>query len=170
MLLIRRTMTEFALKPTKCNICGGEVRLVNSDKVYGAPYGSGKLYQCMKCGATVGTHLKNPDIALGNLANGKTKRLRQQCHVLFDKLWKPGDPRRMTRRMAYGWLATKMKMTEEECHFALMTTEQLQEALKILEAKMVSRSKAGRRSLTRRRREVLSGEANDPEFLMYSKY
>lgn len=163
-------MIEFALKPTKCNICGGEVRLVDSDKVYGAPFGSGKLYQCMKCGATVGTHLKEPDIALGILANSKMKKLRQQCHTLFDKLWKPGDPRRMTRKDAYRWLATKMKMTEDECHFALMSTEQLRKALGILEAKMVSRSKAGRRSLTRRRREVLSGEANDPEYLKYSRY
>lgn len=146
------------------------MRLVDSDRIYGAPYGSGKLYQCMKCGATVGTHLNHPDIALGLLANKQMKKLRRECHSLFDKLWKPGDPRRMTRRNAYNWLSRKMKLSKEECHFALMTTEQLEKALTILEAKMVSRSKASRRSMTRRRREVLSGEANDPEYLMYSRY
>lgn len=149
--------------PTVCNLCGGEVELVPSTRIYGVPYGSGKVYVCKQCGASVGTHKLRPDDALGILANEEMRKLRKECHELFDKLWKPGDRRSMRRPDAYAWFARKMKLDIDDCHFGHFDLETLREAKKILNEKIVSRSqaKAKSKSLTRRRRAVLSGETDE---------
>lgn len=155
--------------PTVCNLCGGEVELVPNTQIYNVPYGTGKVYVCKQCGASVGTHKLHPDKALGILGNEEMRKLRRECHELFDKLWKPGDKRSMRRPDAYTWFAKKMKLAVEECHFGYFDVEQLRTAKKILKEKNLARASARTKakSLTRRRRAVLSGELED-EFEEYS--
>ena len=59
---------------TICRYCGGVIRLVSAETVYGASVErlgkqNEKIYQCQNCGARVGCH-KGTDRPLGNVANG----------------------------------------------------------------------------------------------------
>lgn len=78
------------LRPTKCNLCGGNVIYTTNDRIYGKKYGSGYCYLCTACGAYVGTHRPRPKEALGILANERMKKGKRVCHEIFDKLWKNG--------------------------------------------------------------------------------
>ena len=118
--------------PKICNICGGEVEFVENTKIYGnyLKYGkkSGWCYHCKKCGAVVGTHIKNPTEALGLLANKEMADARQKAHAMFDKFWK----NKKQRTEAYQKLAIEMGVPEEECHFAYFDLEQLKKSYQIL--------------------------------------
>ena len=70
--------------PTVCNICGGKVSYVSNARVYGSRYGSGWCYLCESCGAYVGTHGPRPREALGILADKRMRRLKMECHELFE--------------------------------------------------------------------------------------
>lgn len=76
------------LKPTKCNLCGGDVIYASNAVVYGREYGSGYCYYCTSCGAFVGTNKPYPDIALGILADEKMRQAKIRCHDVFDIHWR----------------------------------------------------------------------------------
>ena len=80
--------------PTVCNICGGKVSYVSNARVYGSRYGSGWCYLCESCGAYVGTHGPRPREALGILADKRMRRLKMECHELFDRTWDTNAERR----------------------------------------------------------------------------
>ena len=105
------------LQPTRCNICGGKVIFTSNAEIYGRPYGSGKCYLCLECGAYVGTHKPRPRQALGILADKKMRDAKIICHTLFDRLWK--GQRYATRRRKYYYerLADKLGIPVNECHF-----------------------------------------------------
>jgi hypothetical protein len=114
--------------PDTCNICGGSVRLVNNETIYGKPYGKYPyVYYCSACGAYVGVHPDNSP--LGILADKEMRELRSRCHELFDKTWK----NKTQRTINYGKLAMKLRV--RKAHFAWMSKEELRKAIKILEAK-----------------------------------
>jgi len=116
------------LHPEKCNLCGGKVVYTSNAKVYGKEYGSGKCYLCTKCGAYVGTHVPEPKDALGLLADSKMRNMKKRCHALFDFHWSNQKQRRTCRTAMYRWLAKKMNIDVEDCHFGHFTLEQLEEA------------------------------------------
>lgn len=120
------------LKPTKCNICGGPVIFTSNADIYGREYGSGRCYRCTECGAYVGTHEPRPEEALGILADSEMRMLKVEAHNLFDQLWLNKRDRRKARKKAYAWLAGEMGISQEDCHFGYFTTEQLQQAIRIL--------------------------------------
>jgi len=108
--------------PTKCNICGGKVIWTKHPKKECA------CYLCTECGAYVLTHKRKPKEALGILANEETRIKRVQVHRLFDRFWKTQKFRkRMYKKLAYA-----MGIEEDDCHFALMGLEQLNQAEQIL--------------------------------------
>lgn len=110
------------LEPTKC-------------KVYGKEYGSGRIYYCTRCHAYVGTHKPRPREALGILANPEMRALKSQCHTLFDPLWKCKPTQKecfKERKAAYRWLAEKMGIPRQECHFGYFNMDRLQQAYQIL--------------------------------------
>ena len=111
------------LKPTKCDICGGVVKLVKSSK---SP--SGYIYRCEKCGASVGTFKHDKDIAMGLLADKETSQMRVKVHRLFDRFWRGNT----TRKKNYQRLASELGINENDCHFALMDLETLKRAEQIL--------------------------------------
>lgn len=116
---------------TVCPYCGGEVKLLGNEFIYGRKYGNGLCYACLQCKASVGVH-SGTEIPLGRLADQATRDLRKQCHALFDPLWK-GGTRFKKRPEAYRWLAYKLGIPFADCHISWLTNDQLRSAIAILE-------------------------------------
>lgn len=87
----------------------------------------GYAYECNVCHSTVGCH-KGTSMPLGILADEETKKLRMQCHELFDKKWR--NPRE--RKALYSQLADLLGISPGSCHFAMMDKELLRKALEII--------------------------------------
>ena len=121
------------LRPTVCNLCGGEVILMSNANIYGREYGSGKCYYCTRCHAFVGTHKPWPDIAVGLLADPSMRSGKKYCHALFDPLWNnKGKKKRQRRQALYKWLTIQMGLPENMGHFGYFDIHQLRQAYRIL--------------------------------------
>lgn len=120
------------LHPTRCNICGGHVVFTSNAAVYGKEYGSGKCYLCQSCGAYTGTHKPRPTEALGLLADEPMRKGKVLCHDLFDAMWRGKRKARKKRKDLYAWLADRMGIPVEECHFGYFDIHQLRQAYRIL--------------------------------------
>lgn len=114
-------------RPTACK-CGGKV-------VYGkmadfglAPYQSGYCYYCLSCKKYVGTHKNRPKDALGELADGNTRRLRSICHEEFDRHYYSTAG----KQRAYYKLSKALDIKVDDCHFGYMQEEMLRRALEIM--------------------------------------
>ena len=121
--------------PKVCNVCGGKVEYIPLTAIYGKNFVpdnkktcSGYCYRCKTCGASVGTHKKNPREALGILATPKMRELRNRNHQIFDKFWKD----RNQRTKCYEKLAEEMNIPFEECHFAWFNEEELERSYQIM--------------------------------------
>lgn len=120
------------LHPTTCNLCGGPVVFTSNAAIYGKEYGSGKCYLCQNCGAYTGTHKPRPTEAMGLLADAPMRGGKMACHGLFDALWRGKPKARKKRQDLYLWLAGKMGVPVEECHFGHFDIHQLRKAYGIL--------------------------------------
>lgn len=109
--------------PTTCNLCGGHVSLIKTKK-----YRSGYMYSCDICRAQVGTFEKQPDIAMGILADSETRKKRVEVHKLLDRFWRSQSGR--TRK--YHKLAEELGINENDCHIAYMDLATLEKAEQIL--------------------------------------
>lgn len=119
------------LRPTICNICGGKVEYINNKQIYGRPYGSGFCYYCTNCGAYVGTHAIRPKEAFGILANEEMRQMKMKCHDIFDSMWETCAQ----RKRLYKWLAERLKIKYEDCHFGYFDMPMLKKAYAILTEK-----------------------------------
>lgn len=115
-------------KPKHCNLCGGDVIHTSNAAIYGKEYGSGKCYLCTECGAYVGTHIPQPEKAMGILADARMREKKKECHAIFDKMWSNGKE----RRNLYKKLAKEMNMKLEDCHFGYMDIQDLEMALYLI--------------------------------------
>lgn len=119
--------------PKICRYCGGVIRCVPGQKVYGDAAASRlKLrnewfYQCQNCNARVGCH-KGSKRPLGNVANEVLRLKRMETHQVFDACWKH---HRMTRTAAYKWLSGKMGLPEEKTHIGGFEMDQCQQVIDI---------------------------------------
>lgn len=120
------------LHPKRCNLCGGPVVYTSNANVYGRRYGSGFCYLCRSCGAYVGTHKPRPKEALGLLADARMRKGKMMCHAIFDSKWKGRLKARRKRVELYRWLAGKLNIPVEECHFGYFDLPTLRKAYKIL--------------------------------------
>lgn len=116
--------------PTICRYCGGTIRLVPAETVYGASTGrlrkkNEKIYQCQNCGARVGCH-KGTDRPLGNVANEMLRLKRIETHQIFDSFWKR---QHISRAAAYKWLAKKMNLPEGAAHIGDFEMDQCQKVI-----------------------------------------
>lgn len=117
-------------KPEICRYCGGVIRLVPAEQVYGK---SAKrlgllgeyLYQCQNCNARVGCH-KGTTRALGNVANEALRLKRIETHQVFDAFWKN---RHMTRSGAYKWLSQQLRLPVKQAHIGGFEMDQCQEVI-----------------------------------------
>ncbi len=135
------------IHPKICNLCGGKVILTSNAHIYGREYGSGKCYLCLSCNAYVGTHKPWPTEAMGLLADYPMREGKKACHALFDRHWKGKKKASKKRNDLYAWLAGKMDIPIEECHFGYFNIEQLRQAYRILcdaENKKMQYDKYGR--------------------------
>lgn len=123
------------LYPEVCNICGPKVIFTSNSRIYGREYGSGKCYLCTNpaCRAFVGTHEPRPEEALGILSTPKMREMKKKVHGMFDELWLHEKDRRTARTKAYAFLAEKMGIPVEECHFGYFDMDQLNAACSILQ-------------------------------------
>ena len=102
--------------PTICRYDGSPVEIQHHLDIYGKVYGEWPLmYVCIQCEARCGMHPFTP-IPLGTIANAELRKVRTDCKPVFERLWKSG---RMTRDVAYAWLAKKLAIDPSACHWGL---------------------------------------------------
>jgi hypothetical protein len=65
------------------------------------------------------------------LANAELRAARSAVHKVLDPLWLK---KRMTRLEAYAMLATKLELTEDECHVGMFDLETCTKALIALQS------------------------------------
>jgi len=120
--------------PTKCRHCGSAVEIAHNSEIYPTAFGEWPwLYLCRGCGAYVGMH-PYTNLPLGTLANRAQREARKEVKQLFNSLWLDAPDRRAARSQAYAWLASKMGLTEAQCHFGQFDELQCDAAMKILES------------------------------------
>ena len=120
--------------PHICRYCGGIVRLVPAESVYGDSavrlgLKGEKLYQCQNCNARVGCH-PGSTRPLGNLANEALRMKRMETHHVFDSFWKE---RGMSRTQAYKWMAKKLRLSEELAHIGGFEMDRCQRLIDLCE-------------------------------------
>lgn len=122
----------------KCPICRVDAIEISGETIY--PHRPDlfnlKFYQCfIHKDYYVGCH-KKTGIPLGVLADKEHRRLKMQCHTLFDKLWLISslskEEIRSLRKSYYAKLANDMKLDIEKTHFGMFTKDQCRQALEIL--------------------------------------
>lgn len=118
--------------PKICRYCGGVIRLIPAEQVYGisaARLGQAgeKLYQCQNCNARVGCH-KGTTRPLGNVANEALRLKRIETHHIFDAYWKS---QKMTRTGAYRWLSQRMRIPAKQTHIGGFEMDQCQEVISL---------------------------------------
>lgn len=115
--------------PTACPYCAGPVALESNSLIYGREYGDWPYtYICQPCDAYVGLH-PFTDLPLGTLATRELRNLRKDSKAAFFAL--PNiNPN--ARNHAYEWLALRMGMPYEACHFGMFTIDDCKRVLKIV--------------------------------------
>lgn len=102
--------------PETCDCCGsGAVVLTKNSEVYrGRSFGYWPfVYLCKHCGAYVGLH-PGTDIPLGTLADKRLRDARKRGKAAFLEILDALD---LPREQAYRWLAHKLEIPEQECHW-----------------------------------------------------
>lgn len=119
-----------------CNICGSVARLMTGKEIY--PHRKDlhnkKFYACNEHHdlAYIGCH-PNTEKPLGKLlADAELRKLRKQCHNIFDVYWKKGN---YTRTEAYLRLANILQIPKKKCHIGMFDKEQCIVMLNTLEFK-----------------------------------
>lgn len=113
--------------PTDCRYCGGCVELVSNSEIYnGREYGDWPYaYLCTDCKAYVGLH-PDTDIPLGTLA---ALQLRKDRNTAKDAFHRVKEQRGFSRSLAYQWLAGKMGIEVDVCHFGWFDQDECAKAL-----------------------------------------
>lgn len=114
----------------KCPYCGAEVVLREAKYVYHTNKSEdwGKVWVCSnypKCNAYVGCH-KGTTLPLGRLANTRLRTLKSEAHKQFDPIWKCGL---MSRREAYKWLASMLRIDINDCHIGMFDVKMCQKVI-----------------------------------------
>lgn len=119
--------------PEICRYCGGVIRLVPAEKIYGEKAAKSlglfgeQIYQCQNCNARVGCH-KGTNRPLGNVANEALRLKRIETHQVFDGYWKS---QHMTRTNAYKWLSQQMRLPAKQSHIGGFEMDQCQKVIEL---------------------------------------
>lgn len=122
-------------RPEQCRYCAGPVALVNNREIYnGRSFGVWPYaYWCRACDAYVGLH-PHTGIPLGTLANKALREARKQNKSYFLILLEAGEfP---DRKLAYLWLAKRLKIPVEACHWGWFEEEMCERAGAICKARL----------------------------------
>lgn len=98
-----------------CPYCKGISEMIKSKEIYGKDYGW--LYICKPCDAYVGCH-KNSKRPLGRLANKNLRKLKNEAHRYFDKIWKL---KILDRTKAYNWLSEQLNIPFDYTHIGMFS-------------------------------------------------
>lgn len=104
----------------RCPYCGSPVILRSADGIYKDNPRGMRLYVCSRypaCNAYVQVH-PGTRIPMGSLANPKLRRLRQQAHRAFDRIYLTGI---MTKDQAYAWLADLIQGPRSQAHIGYLS-------------------------------------------------
>lgn len=117
-------------KPVICRYCGGPIRLVPAEQIYGKSthrlgMDGESIYQCQNCNARVGCH-KGSDRPLGDVANETLRLKRMETHQVFDAFWKSNH---MSRTQAYKWLSQQLRLPEKNAHIGGFEMDQCQQVI-----------------------------------------
>lgn len=104
----------------KCGVCESEDISLRVGK-------RGKFYECNRCHARVGCY-PNSSKPRGLPANNQMRKLRGECHAIFDSYWNTSQE----RAACYRQLSREMGLPPKKCHFAKMDYKQLKKAYEIL--------------------------------------
>ncbi len=115
--------------PTVCPYCNSPVIFTSNAAIYGKQYGNGMCYKCVNCDSYVGVHT-GTNVPLGILANKELRKLKKECHALFDPIWQ--NNKNIKRTDAYKMLAKLLDIPISECHFGWFDKEMLCKAKEIL--------------------------------------
>jgi hypothetical protein len=117
-----------------CLYCKKEAEWCSNEKIYGRKYGKSYMcYYCKPCDAYVGCH-NNTKHALGIMANKELRKLRMECHKLFDKWWQG----KSSRRCCYDWLQWKMSLSPQQAHIGMFDKEKCLKLLEILKEEQLT--------------------------------
>ena len=115
-----------------CPYCGKKAEYIDSSRYYLNGVSYGMIYICRHCDATVGVH-KGTNTPLGTLANKDLRKLRKECHDLFDTLWR-GKARR-SRQKAYAYMARLMDIDIDQAHIGMFREEDCELLIEKLKAR-----------------------------------
>lgn len=124
-----RRVKDWMPPPTCCPYCNGPVRLVNNSEIYrGREYGDWPYaYWCQPCDAMVGLHPAT-DLPLGTMADKELRDARKEAKSLWQRV---SSIEGMSRNQAYEWLAKKMGIPKQECHFGHFDLERCEIAYSV---------------------------------------
>lgn len=115
--------------PTECRHCGGLVKLVENDAIYGMHFGEwpyAYLCQNRQCAAYVGVH-PFTGIPLGTLATKEIRAARKRAKDVFNDYWMR---RSMSRTAAYEWLARALGIEDvNHCHIGWFDVDQCERVI-----------------------------------------
>lgn len=118
-----------------CPYCHKPTRFMSAAELLKKATDDRMLWACVPCGAWVSCR-KGTKVPLGRLGNEKLRKLRVECHSVFDPIWKDwielGDDEYTARTKAYKWIAKLMGIEHEMMHFSWLTEEQCLKALDLM--------------------------------------
>lgn len=123
--------------PKECPNCGGSVKIVGNEAIYGRPCGLWPwALLCSGGESYVGLHPFTA-IPLGTLADARTREARKRAKDIFNPLWQSG---RMSRHQAYALLAGRLGIDVASCHIGWFDEQQCERAISVLSIREQQRS------------------------------
>lgn len=115
-----------------CLYCNNHAEIVDGDVIYRHRKDLKflKFWLCRPCQAYVGTHKNSNGKPLGTLAKPKLRKLRNQVHALFDKIWM-GENKIMRHGQAYSWFSQELGIGKEKCHVAMFNQAMCLKAIEV---------------------------------------
>lgn len=104
----------------RCGVCDCEDVSLRKGK-------RGFFYECNRCHARVGCY-PNSTKPRGLPSNNAMRKLRGECHAMFDGFWTNG----YERAACYRQLAKELGLPPKKCHFAKMDYAMLRKAYNVL--------------------------------------
>lgn len=117
---------------TVCRYCGGVIRLVPAESIFGKRtkklgMEGEQVYQCQNCNARVCCH-KGTTRPLGNVANEVLRLKRIEAHEAFDALWHSWH---ISRTQAYKWLSQQMRIPVDKTHIGGFEMDECQRVIEL---------------------------------------
>lgn len=67
-------------------------------------------------------------------ANEETRKLRHECHNLFDPLWRGPQKKFKSRNAAYRWMQSQLNIPKALCHIGMFDQPRCEQLIKLLKS------------------------------------